>query len=319
MDLVLSMDLKPRTTALKNYLSDIHENEEARTGLLLPRLGFGAAEIEILSPKHMEKLAEGLCEILRKRVFNKRERLFRSISGRYRPEKGNPKSLGSTGTRSCLAGERVRQLGRKALELCREPDRIEEMESAFGALARDILSKEGRPCSKAPSDPTVKSAEKNGVRNAEEKACDLAVGKTAAGEYAIVLHPRGKSENGEIVFGKNEAGTFHHEMAEAMKKLGWRSSRVSREISEIRNKYPRAYEKREKEEDEKLERGFNEGLKIEELSGIPGRQPSAVRSRLEKLGLLKAPSVSRARRIDKAYVARANCRGNENETEYQKR
>ncbi len=203
MDLVLLMDLKPRTTARKNYLSDIHENEEARIGLPLSRLGFGAAEIEILRAKHLEKFADGLCEILRKRVFKKRERLFHSISGRYRLEKGNPKSLRNTGTPSGLAGERVRQLGRKALELCREPDRIGEMESAFGSLARDILSKENRPCSKAPSGPTEKSAEKNGVRNAEEKACDLAVGKTAADEYAIVLHPRMKSEVREIVDHEN--------------------------------------------------------------------------------------------------------------------
>ncbi len=287
MDLVSLMDLKSRMTALNNFLSDIYQNEGARISLLLSRLGFGAAEIQTLRASHAEKLAEGLCEILRNRVFNKRERLFQLISGRYGLEKGNPKSLRSTGARIGLSGERVRQLERKALELCRKPDRIEEMESAFGTLARDILAREGRPGSEAQSDPAGKPAEKKGVRNAEEKACDLVVGKTAAGEYAIVLRPRKKSGSGEIVLVKNEAETFHQNMAEAMKKLGWRSSRVSRELSEIKNKYPRAYEKWEKEEDEKLECGFNEGLKIEELSGILGRQPSAVRSRLEKLGILK--------------------------------
>jgi hypothetical protein len=186
----------------------------------------------------------------------------------------------------------VRQLERKALELCREPDRIEEMESAFGRLARDILADKGRPSSNVPSDSAGKPAEKNEPRNVE-KACDIVVEKTATGEYAIVLHPRKRSENGELVFGKNEAETFHGEITGAMKILGWRISRVSREISEIKNEYPRAYEKWEKEEDEKLEYGFNEGLKIEELSGILGRQPSAIKSRLEKLGLLKAsPPVS---------------------------
>lgn len=55
----------------------------------------------------------------------------------------------------------------------------------------------------------------------------------------------------------------------------------------IRQKYPRAYVKWSQDEDEKLKKEYASGQQIEELAQRFQRQPSAIRSRLQKLGLIK--------------------------------
>ena len=59
------------------------------------------------------------------------------------------------------------------------------------------------------------------------------------------------------------------------------------DIEEIRKKYPRAYMKWTKEEDETLRDEYLRGKTIGELAKIFQRKPSAIHSRLRKLGLLK--------------------------------
>jgi len=56
-------------------------------------------------------------------------------------------------------------------------------------------------------------------------------------------------------------------------------------LDEIRQKYPRAYEKWTSEEDERLTSRYQAGLDLLELAAIFQRQPSAIESRLTKLGL----------------------------------
>jgi len=55
--------------------------------------------------------------------------------------------------------------------------------------------------------------------------------------------------------------------------------------AEIRSRYPKAYMKWTQEEEAILSEGFLQGKSVEELANILGRKPSAVRSRLRKLGL----------------------------------
>ncbi|MEG5015465.1 MULTISPECIES: hypothetical protein [unclassified Microcoleus] len=55
----------------------------------------------------------------------------------------------------------------------------------------------------------------------------------------------------------------------------------------IRQKYPRAYVKWSQDEDENLKKEYASGQQIDELAQRFQRQPSAIRSRLQKLGLIK--------------------------------
>jgi hypothetical protein len=59
-------------------------------------------------------------------------------------------------------------------------------------------------------------------------------------------------------------------------------------LDEIRRAYPKAYERWTSDEDEQLRTKYHEGVGIAELATFFQRQPSAIRSRLAKLGLLSA-------------------------------
>jgi hypothetical protein len=58
-------------------------------------------------------------------------------------------------------------------------------------------------------------------------------------------------------------------------------------LETIHRRYPRAYEKWTEEEDVRLKIEYGKGLGIQPLSEMFQRQPSAIRSRLRKLGLVK--------------------------------
>lgn len=58
-------------------------------------------------------------------------------------------------------------------------------------------------------------------------------------------------------------------------------------LGTLRQRYPRAYEKWTEDEDARLKVEYGKGLGIRLLSEMFQRQPSAIRSRLRKLGLVK--------------------------------
>jgi len=58
-------------------------------------------------------------------------------------------------------------------------------------------------------------------------------------------------------------------------------------FEKIRQQYPRAYERWTGDEDIRLQDEYNKGLSIRQLSETFQRQPGAIRSRLQKLGLVK--------------------------------
>jgi len=58
-------------------------------------------------------------------------------------------------------------------------------------------------------------------------------------------------------------------------------------LTELRKKYPRAYEKWDGAEDDNLRSLFEQGKKTNELAELLMRQPGAIISRLKTLGLFK--------------------------------
>ena len=57
-------------------------------------------------------------------------------------------------------------------------------------------------------------------------------------------------------------------------------------VEQIRREYPKAYAKWTEEEDIRLRNEYAQGKRISELAEIFQRKPSAINSRLQKLGLL---------------------------------
>jgi hypothetical protein len=61
----------------------------------------------------------------------------------------------------------------------------------------------------------------------------------------------------------------------------------SSSIEKIREQHPKAYTKWSSDDDEELRSKYDQGISIAELSQFFQRQPSAIRSRLVKLGIKK--------------------------------
>lgn len=74
--------------------------------------------------------------------------------------------------------------------------------------------------------------------------------------------------------------------AEEALRLGEAESDYQLRLAKIRTKYPRAYEKWTFEEDKELRTLYGLGNSTSEMATHFGRQPSAITSRLSKLGLM---------------------------------
>lgn len=62
-------------------------------------------------------------------------------------------------------------------------------------------------------------------------------------------------------------------------------SESQQRLRKIQQRYPHAYERWTPADDDELRRLFREGVSVQSLAGQFGRQPSAIQSRLRKLGL----------------------------------
>ena len=98
-------------------------------------------------------------------------------------------------------------------------------------------------------------------------------------------HAEGKphEHNRVMVFEENIVD-FIHAVTEAMPFM--RPDAPPGRLSKLREKHPRAYAKWTPEDDARLKVEFVKGTSRAELAAIFERQPSAIKSRLQKLGLL---------------------------------
>ncbi len=78
--------------------------------------------------------------------------------------------------------------------------------------------------------------------------------------------------------------SFFKAIKEVMGFVGVSPSIIN--FDEIRKHHPRAYEKWTKDEEEKLSELYNDGKNTKEISKYLERQPGAIKSRLQKLGLV---------------------------------
>lgn len=72
---------------------------------------------------------------------------------------------------------------------------------------------------------------------------------------------------------------------EALEGLGVVQKAGSKRLADVRRAHSRAYEPWSAEEDGTLRKEFESGKGVKEIAGLHDRQPSAIRSRLVKLGL----------------------------------
>jgi len=85
--------------------------------------------------------------------------------------------------------------------------------------------------------------------------------------------------NNDVHFGSEEIN--HIKLEDLTQKKSYQDR-----MDELRKKYPRAYEKWESEEEDKLIRLFNQGTPIRDIAKVLERQNGAIKARLKRLGLI---------------------------------
>jgi hypothetical protein len=115
------------------------------------------------------------------------------------------------------------------------------------------------------------------VQRAANGAKYLKISESRQGEEKEHEHQR------VMVFEENIVA-FIHAITEAMPFM--RPDAPPGRLSKLREKHARAYAKWTSEEDARLRAEFTNGTNRAELAAIFDRQPSAIKSRLQKLGLL---------------------------------
>ncbi|MEG4802355.1 hypothetical protein QUB63_20880 [Microcoleus sp. ARI1-B5] len=85
----------------------------------------------------------------------------------------------------------------------------------------------------------------------------------------------------------SRGGEINQQLGSGLNADRKNADRAKTQNEKIRHKYPRAYVKWSREEDENLQKEYASGQQIGELAQRFERQPSAIRSRLQKLGLIE--------------------------------
>ncbi|MEG4105111.1 hypothetical protein [Microcoleus sp. S13_C5] len=85
----------------------------------------------------------------------------------------------------------------------------------------------------------------------------------------------------------SRSGEINPQFGSALNGAQKNAYRPKTQNEKIRQKYPRAYVKWSQDEDENLKKEYASGQQIDELAQRFQRQPSAIRSRLQKLGLIE--------------------------------
>ncbi len=108
-------------------------------------------------------------------------------------------------------------------------------------------------------------------------------------KYLVISESRQSNqsyEHNRVMIFEEHLGVFIKGFQKALQFLGVKAKTCA--LDEIRQVYPKAYERWMSSEDEQLKVKYHEGVGITELATYFQRQPNAIRSRLVKLGLLPA-------------------------------
>lgn len=133
-------DLKPQVTGLNQFLSVIYKSE-IRLSNLLETCGFNAEQIANIKAEHLEQFVKTFTEKLKKRMleFSDGDRLQPILFKRFGLD-GNPsETLQIIGDGLDISRERIRQLEKKALRLCRHKKHIQNLESDLRDSAQNFL------------------------------------------------------------------------------------------------------------------------------------------------------------------------------------
>jgi len=134
--------LREQIIGLNEFLTAIYKSE-TRLSNLLENCGFDSEQIKLIRGQYLEQFTVSFVEKLERRIakFSDGERLQTILFRRFGLDGNPPETLQSIGERLGISRERIRQLEKRALRLCRHKANLQLSESDLRESAQVYMDK----------------------------------------------------------------------------------------------------------------------------------------------------------------------------------
>ena len=259
------MSLKVQIIAINQLLSDIYE-QEMRLSYLLSKLDFNNEDVNLIGSELLSDAVAIFSETLEKTIiaFQDGAKRFKIVRDSY-GLMDNPQTLRQLAAEFDISHERVRQLKQKTLRKLRLKSHQSKLESLFKSKIQQIIE-----VYKNQQHPTT-------FNDISDSKYSFTLSYISNGERYLTI----AEENNQITIAKSNFLDFYNHI-EAV-RLEWGIKTYS--VEKVREKHKKAYAKWTQEEEQLLINSLAEGLNVKEIAAILERQPGAIASRINKLGL----------------------------------
>lgn len=277
------MTVKFQILAINKLLSDVYQ-KPMRLSYLLLELDFKKENIKLIAEQLLSETIDIFIEILKEIMLCAADgqRLFTILNSVYGLDGNSPITLQYIGDQLKISRERIRQLKQKALKKLKAHKNKEKLEDRFKEKVIILLEQN-------INDDFVLRKEQSISNFKSQLEHTFTIHQSTEGiNYITISINEDNQVTSSITITKDNIKKFYNELMETINLLGWKDNiklKKKYNVDDIREKYQRAYEKWTNEEEEILISRFEQGINIKEIATILGRQPSAINSRLQKLGL----------------------------------
>lgn len=248
-----NIDLRSQLDRINSFLATVYK-DIYRVSVLLHKLNAKESVIIALRQAHLRAYLLALTQRWQVVIRNELpERHAEIIIRRYALHNQAPPTLETLGVEYGISRERIRQIQEKGLRRLRSPQRRQLLQDAAIEAICEVTSLPRSELIDAAQVSSV-TVTNRGVSPVEEDAERVAVAAT---------YEQSTEDTGRNV-----------------------ETKPTDHMKTVRQHYARAYERWSAEEDSHLQDLYRNGVDIADIAAILERQPSAVRARLTRLGLL---------------------------------
>ena len=278
------MTIKEKVIAINKLLSDV-EQRSMRLSYLLADMEFSEDSIKFIADNLLSETVDNFLDSLTETLINCRDgqRLFRILDCVYGLNGNKPKTLRDIGDELEISRERVRQLKIKAIRKIKSHNNREKWRSLFKIKTGELLASNSSPQNNKLEEDKLEQHMK------PVKQYHFSVDNSGSGSPHITIRSNIEGNHtAQITITEETVGYFCDELVEIISSLGWQNKikiKKNHSLEAIKKEYIQAYEPWTPEEEQTLVTKFEEGLSNQEIAYVLKRQPSAIGSRLNKLGL----------------------------------
>lgn len=261
----VTMTLKAKVIAINKLLTDIYQRE-MRLSILLSKLNFNIEDINLISNKLLSETVAYFLETLEETIITSQDgdRQLKIIQGSYGLN-SSPQTLRQLAEEFNISHERIRQLKQKILTKLKSTNNKSKLELLFKHKIKQAIANYRNIQFFTKTDDIY------------QKKYKFSLSLLSNGQKSLTI---AEGDN-QITITESDFLEFYNKITTI--KLEWGIKTYS--LEEVRKKHQKAYAKWTREEEELLIDNLAEGLNVKEIAEILGRQPGAISSRINKLGL----------------------------------